>query len=153
MGNLSSWVASVHVGSVVVAIGGVSFILFILRPTALRLMEPPEAMRFMDAIQMRWRWVVWVSLSLLVITGFWMAWAFRGMTSLDVVLDTSYGRTLLVKSALAGLLMLIAMTLTLPVEGLAWFRRHQVGLIRLNLSLAAVIVLLASLLVRYGGVL
>jgi uncharacterized membrane protein len=152
MGNLSSWVAWVHVASVVVAIGGVTFILFVLRPTVLRLMEPPEAMRFMGAVQMRWRWVVWGSLSLLVITGFWMAWAFQGMTSLDVVLDTSYGRTLLLKSALAGLLMLIAMTLTLPMGGLAWFRRHQVGLIRFNLSLAAIIVLLASLLVRYGGI-
>ena len=46
----------------------------------------------------------------------------------------------------------IALALTLPVDGLAWFRRHQVGLIRFNLSLALVITLLASLMVRYGGI-
>ncbi|MDP6107301.1 MAG: hypothetical protein QGI33_02555, partial [Candidatus Brocadiia bacterium] len=68
------------------------------------------------------------------------------------VFDTSFGRTLLVKSALAGVLILIALALTLPVDGLAWFRRHQVGLIRFNLSLALVITLLASLMVRYGGI-
>ena len=153
MGNLSSWVAWIHIVSVVVPIGGVTFLLFVLRPTVMRVMEPPEAMRLMGAIQMRWRWVVWVALALWVITGFWMAWAFRGMTSLDAVFDTSFGRTLFVKSALAGILMLIALTLTLPLDGLAWFRRHQVGFIRFNLVLAVVIILLASLMVRYGGIL
>ncbi len=152
MGNLSSWIAWIHVVSVVVAIGGVTFLLFILRPTVMRVMEPPEAMRLMGAIQMRWRWVVWTALALWVVTGFWMAWGFRGMTSFDAVFDTSFGRTLLVKSALAGMLILIALALTLPVDGLAWFRRHQVGLIRFNLSLALVITLLASLMVRYGGI-
>ena len=122
-----------------------------LRPLALRTLEPPVAMRLMGAVQARFRWVQWGAILLFIATGIWSAVQFRGMTSLDALVDTAFGRTLLIKSALALLLFANALAVTLPLRSLAWFRQRQPTIIAINLALAAVIVLLASLMVRRGG--
>ena len=145
-------VAWLHVSAVVVGIGGAAFVLLVLRPLALKTLEPPVAMRLMGAIQARFRWIIWGVIATLVVTGLWNAIAFRGITSLDALLNTPFGRTLLVKSLLALLLFGGALSITLPVPWLAWFRQRQPQIMRMNLALAAIIVLLASLLVRHGGV-
>ena len=152
MGVLASIVAWLHIGAVVVAIGGATFVLFVLRPLALRILEPPVAMQLVGAIQARFRWVVWGAIIVLIVTGLWTSIAFRGVSSVEALFDTSFGRTLLVKSLLALALFAGVLAATLPLSWLAWFRQHQVGVMRFNLTVAAVVVLLATLLVRYGGV-
>jgi uncharacterized membrane protein len=148
---LSSLVAWVHIATVVVAIGGAAFVLLMLRPLALRTLEPPIAGRLMGAVQARFRWVQWAAIVLFIVTGIWSAVQFRGMTSLEAVFDTAFGRTLLVKSILALLLFANALAVTLPLRRLAWFRQRQPTIIAINLVLAAIIVLLASFMVRRGG--
>ncbi|MSQ41024.1 MAG: hypothetical protein EXR55_05085 [Dehalococcoidia bacterium] len=149
---LAGIVAWLHVVAVVVGIGGSAFVLFVLRPLALRTLEPPVAMRLMGAVQARFRWVIWGAILTFIVTGLWTAVAFRGMTSLDALFTTAFGRTLVVKSLLALLLFAGAFSVTLPVPWLAWFRQRQFYIMRMNLVLAAIIVLLATLLVRRGGV-
>ena len=148
----ASFVVWAHIAALVAAIGGSAFAFLILRPLALKTLEPPVAMRFMGALQQRFRWVVWGSILVFIVTGLWSSWAFCGITSLDALFDTSFGRTLAVKSLLAVILFASALSITLPLPGLAWFRQRQATIFWINVSLAAVIVLLASLMVRRGGV-
>ena len=151
MAEFASVMAWLHILAVVVAIGGSAFALIFLRPRALALMEPPEAMRLMGAVQMRFRWAVWTALVAFVVTGVYLAWEFRGVTTVDALFDSSFGRTLLVKSLLALVLFAGALSVTLPFAWLGWARQRQLVILRTNLVVAAVIVLLATFMVRSGG--
>ena len=152
MGVLASIVAWAHIGAVVVAVGGSAFVLFVLRPLVLRTMEPSVAMSLMGAVQLRFRWLIWGAILVLVVTGVWMAMEFRGITSLQALTHTSFGQTLVVKSLLSIVFFAGALSVTLPISWLASFRRHQVAIFRFNLLGAVVITLLATLMVRQGGV-
>ena len=145
-------VAGVHIGAVVAAIGGTAFVLFILRPVVLGTMPPPDAMRVMAAIQMRFRWVIWASISVLVVTGLYLASEFHGIRSFGDLWNGSFAKTLTIKSLLSLVLFGGALSVTLPLPWLAWFRQRQPVVMRTNLILAATIVVLASLMIRSGGV-
>ena len=149
---LASVAAWLHIAAVVVAIGGSAFALLILRPLAMRTLEPPAAMALMGAVQARFRWAIWGGIVVLILTGLWTSYSFRGVDNLEALTSTSFGRTLAVKSALSLLLFGVALSITLPWARLDWFRQRQVTFMRLNLALATVIVLLAALLVRRGGI-
>jgi len=151
MTTLAGIMAWLHIGAVVVAVGGGAFALLFLRPQALRVLEAPVAMRLMGAVQARFRWVVWAAIVVFVVTGLWLGWEFRRIRDVDALMDNSFGRTLLVKSVLALLLILIALAITLPWRRLGWFRQRQVPLQWANLVLAGAIVLLATFMVRRGG--
>ena len=146
---LASIVAWVHIVALVVAIGGAAFSLLVLRPLALRVLEPPVAMRLMGAVQARFRWVIWGGILTLIVTGLW-SMDIRNITSSDALFDTDFGRTLVVKSLLALLLFANALAITLPFSWLAWFRQRAPTIMWINLILAAIIVLVASLMVRRG---
>ena len=147
---LASIAVWMHIVALVVAIGGSAFTLLVLRPLALRVLEPPVAMRLMGAVQARFRWVVWVAILGLIVTGLWSSMEFRNITSLDALFDTDFGRTLFVKSLLSLLLFANALAITLPFSWLAWFRQRAPTIMWVNLVLAAIIVLFASLMVRRG---
>lgn len=150
---LSGVIAWVHIASVVLAIGGLAFVFLVLRPLALKTFEPPVAMSFLGEVMLRFRWVTWSAIALLIVTGVWMSWAFRGVTTVDALFASSFGRTLALKSLLAIVLFVNALGATLPLPTLPWFRRHAVAFFWINIMLAAVIILLASLMVRNGGLL
>ena len=151
MPTAASIMAWLHIMAVVVAVGGSAFALLMLRPTALTLMEPAEAMRLMGAVQARFRWTVWTAIAVFVVTGVYLAWEYRGIDSVDLLFDTTFGRTLFVKSVLAIVLFAGVLSVTLPVSWLAWFRQRQVTILRLNLAVATVIVLFATFMIRRGG--
>ena len=151
MGIVSSLVGWVHITAVVVVIGGSALVLLFLRPLALKTLEPPVAMGLMGALQMRFRWAIWGAILLLVVTGVWSAVAFRGMTSLDALFNTPFGQALLIKSVLAAVLFGNALAITLPLSWLGWFRKRAPTIMHINLVLATVIILVASFLVRRGG--
>ena len=143
--------AWLHIVAAVVAIGGTVFFLYYLRPQALALLEPPQAMQLMGAIGMRFRWAAWAALILFVVTGLYLAVEFRGITSVDALFDSSFGRTLLVKSALALVLFAGVLAVTLPFAWLGWARQRQATIGRTNIVVAALILLLAAFMVRAGG--
>ena len=151
MTTLASIVAWVHIVTVVVAIGGAAFMLLVLRPLAMRTLEPPVMGQLMGAVMARFRWVQWGAITIFVVTGVWMAVQFRGITSFDALFNNDFGRALFIKSMLALVLFANALAVTLPLSRLAWFRRRQPTIIAINLALAAIIVLLASFMVRGGG--
>ena len=147
----ASIMAWLHILAVVLAIGGSAFALLFLRPQVLKQLEPPQAMQLMGSVQARFRWVIWSAIVLFIVTGLWLSWEFRGVQSAELLFDTSFGRTLLVKSILALVLFANALAITLPWRRLAWFRQRQVTNMRANLLLGAAIVLLATFMVRAGG--
>ena len=151
MTTWASIMAWLHILAVVLAIGGSAYALLYLRPQAMKLLDPAQAMRLMGGVQARFRWVIWSSIVVFIVTGAWLAWEFRGIQNTDVLVNTSFGRTLLVKSVLALVLFANALAVTLPWRRLAWFRQRQVVIMRTNLLLAGVIVLLASFMLRHGG--
>lgn len=151
MNTTASIMAWLHILAAVIAIGGNAYGLLMLRPKAFQLLSREDAAKVMGAVALRFRWLVWTSMVVWVATGLWLATEFRGLRSVDLVLDTSAGRTLLVKSVLSVWLFANVLSITLPAKRLAWFRARQVRLIELNLALAAVIILLATFTVRSGG--
>ena len=142
-----------HIASVVVAVGGLAFAFLVLRPVALKAFEPPVAMGFIGEVILRFRWVTWSAIALLIVTWIWMSWAFRGVTTVDALFASSFGRTLAVKSRLAVAFFVNALGATIPLPTLPWFRQRTVPIFWINIMLAAVITLLASLMVRNGGLL
>lgn len=154
--TMTAWasiMAWLHVIAVVLAIGGSAFVLIFLRPQALKLLETPHAVRLMGGVQARFRWVMWGAIVVFIVTGVWLAWEFRGIRDVDALVSTSFGRTLLIKSILALVLFANALAITVPWRRLAWFRQRQVVIMQTNLLLAGVIVLLATFMVRRGGLL
>ena len=110
-------------------------------------------MSFLGQAMLRFRWVTWSAIALAIVTGVWMSWAFRGVTTVDALFASSFGRTLAVKSQLAVAFLVNALGATIPLPTLPWFRQRTVPIFWINIMLAAVITLLASLMVRNGGLL
>ena len=151
MAELASVMAWLHMVAVVVSVGGTGFVVFYLRPQAIAVLEPPQVGALMGAIAMRFRWAAWTALVVFVVTGLYLAVEFRGITSVDALFDTSIGRTLFVKSLLALLLFAGVLAGTLPLSWLGWARQRAVPIMRMNIVVAALIVLLAAFMVRAGG--
>ena len=151
MAGFASVMAWLHIVAVVVAVGGTVFVVFFLRPQAMAVVEPPQAGQLMGAIAMRFRWAAWTALVVFVVTGLYLAVELRGITTVDALFDSSFGRTLFVKSLLALVLFAGVLAGTLPFGWLGWARRRALPIMRMNIAVAALIVLLAAFMVRAGG--
>jgi putative copper export protein len=158
----------IHILSATVWVGGMFFLILVLIPV----LRKPELQGFFPAVfyqaGVRFRLVGWVSLILLIITGT-INLACRGYGFSDLltgrIFDGSFGRVLLQKLIIVGLVLLISIVHDFWIGPRASeiiredplsprgksFRRAAVMLGRLNFILALLVVLLAVLLVR-GGV-
>lgn len=133
-----------HVAAAVVLVGGMTFLSIALKPSA-RLLADADRKRLMDAVQERFKRVVYLCFAVLAASGFynWMllADAYRGLGPRA--------------NAVIGIKVLLA----LIAFAIIWSR--SIGLLKLpgkachliNLHLAAIIILLAGLLRywRQGG--
>ena len=137
LAGIISWL---HISAAVFTVGGITFILLTLRPATMAALEPPTVGKLMGQIALRFRWVVW------------LAMVYRGLTGPSDAMTTSYGRTLLIKALLSLVLFASALLTTLPMKRLAWFRARALTFQRLNAALAFIIILLATLMVRAGGI-
>ena len=152
MAEFASVMAWLHIMAVVVAVGATVFVVFFLRPKAMAVLEPPQVGALMGAIGLRVRWVAWSAVAIFIVTGLYLAVELRGITSVDALFDTSFGRTLFVKSLLALLLFAGVFAGTLPLSWLAWARQRAIPIMRMNIVVATLIVLLAAFMVRSGGI-
>ena len=152
MAEFASVMAWLHIMAVVVAVGATVFVVFFLRPKAMAVLEPPQVGALMGAIGLRVRWVAWSAIAIFIVTGLYLAVELRGITSVDALFDTSFGRTLFVKSLLALLLFAGVFAGTLPLSWLAWARQRAIPIMRMNIVVATIIVLLAAFMVRSGGI-
>lgn len=69
----------IHLLSVVVWVGGMFFAYMALRPAAVEVLQPPERLRLWDRTFHRFFKWVWLSIGLLVLTGFYMIHLIGGL--------------------------------------------------------------------------
>ena len=66
------WVKFLHLGAGIVWLGGMALIILALRPVAIQLLQAPERLRLMSDVLSRFFFMVWISIALILATGFWM---------------------------------------------------------------------------------
>lgn len=161
---LSVWT---HILAVTVWLGGMFFLVLVMVPATRRLEERSTAARLISWTGKRFRWIGWISLSLLLLTGAFNL-AYRGYTWADLwsgaLFNGFFGRTLGVKLLLVAVVFGLSALHDFVIgprasqrarrkpgspEALR-YRRAASWMGRLNLLLALVIVLLGVMMVRGG---
>jgi uncharacterized membrane protein len=66
------WFKFFHLAAGIVWLGGMALVILALRPVAIARMAPPERLSLMCAVLSRFFAMVWVSIVLILATGFWM---------------------------------------------------------------------------------
>jgi uncharacterized membrane protein len=142
--SVSLWL---HIAAVVLAIGGTSFVLFVLGPTLRRL--PGEAQQQIFAgIRTRFFPIVWGCIAVILLSGLAAAGSLQVLRP-QVLFGTTYGWLLTTKILLALIVFTCALLITLPNEGLARFRARATQYQRMIVSIAVIIILIATFL-RYA---
>jgi len=136
-----------HIAAVVLAIGGTSFVLFVLGPTLRRV--PGEAQQQIFAgIRTRFFPIVWGCIAVILLSGLAAAGSLQVLRP-QVLFGTTYGWLLTTKILLALILFTCALLITLPNEGLARFRARATQYQRMIVTIAVIIILIATSL-RYA---
>lgn len=72
--NAQSMLLFLHIGAVVVWVGGMFFAYFCLRPTALQLFDPAQRLRLWHAVLSRFFAWVWAAVIVIAVSGVLMFW-------------------------------------------------------------------------------
>ena len=138
MSTLLQWI---HVSAAVIGVGGMAFILFILTP-AMRVLDAERREPFLRAVRQRFRWISWSVIILLIGSGVYNA---------SLVWEAPWGRYwswLTIKIALAMVVFLVVLCLTLPLKVLAPFRERRNVWLSLAFALALGVILISAYLRR-----
>jgi uncharacterized membrane protein len=137
--TLMQWL---HLGAVIVAVGGVAFARFVLLPTAATL-SPEQRAPFMAKVGGRFNPILWIAIGVILVSGL-----YNMVSSLQAGVDSRYQAVLTVKVLLALVLFTIAFLITLPFPSLAGIQKQRPRWLLVNLALATIIVLLSAALRR-----
>ena len=66
------WFKFLHLAAAIVWMGGMALVILALRPVVIARMAPPERLALMSAVLSRFFAMVWISIALILGTGFWM---------------------------------------------------------------------------------
>jgi uncharacterized membrane protein len=66
------WLKFFHLAAGVVWLGGMALVILALRPVVIARMAPPERLALMSEVLGRFFFMVWLSITLLLASGFWM---------------------------------------------------------------------------------
>ena len=66
------WIKFLHLGAGVIWLGGMTLLVFVLRPVVVRRMAAPERLTLMSDVLSRFFRIVWFSIVLLWASGFWI---------------------------------------------------------------------------------
>ena len=66
------WFKFLHLGAGIVWLGGMGLVVLALRPVAIQRLPPPERLALMSDVLSRFFVMVWISIALILVTGFWM---------------------------------------------------------------------------------
>lgn len=66
------WFKFFHLGAGAVWLGGMALIILALRPVVIAQMAPPERLALLSSVLSRFFVMVWISIALILISGFWM---------------------------------------------------------------------------------
>lgn len=124
----------VHILGVVIAIGGMHYVMTVLMPVAKK-MGPPTGPQVMEATSKKFHVLVWISIALLILSGLHLTFA-KGY------LKTDRATLLLLKIGLALVIFAISLGLSLPVPALANLRKNKALFLRVNVVLAMVVIFL-----------
>lgn len=137
--TLMQWL---HLGAVIIGVGGVAFARFVLIPAAAAL-PPEQRAPFMARIGARFNPILWAAIGVILVSGL-----YNMVSSLQAGVDARYQAVLGVKVLLALVLFTVAFLITLPLPGLAGMQKQRPRWLLLNLALATLIVLLSAALRR-----
>ncbi|TAK21852.1 MAG: copper resistance protein CopD [Chloroflexota bacterium] len=100
---------TLHILAAMVWIGGMLFLALVIVP-ATRGLPPRERARFFDIVGRRFRFVGWISVGVLIVTGTLNA-GLRGITwdviASGAIVSSSYGQTLLAKLAVVAVMLVV----------------------------------------------
>jgi uncharacterized membrane protein len=138
MSTIIQWI---HVGSAVIGVGGVGFMIVVLLPS-LGVLGAEQRDQLVRTVMGRFRWVSWTVIVLLLVSGLY---------NVRLVWEAPWGtywELLTAKIILALVVFAISLALTLPLSFLQGFRaRRRVWLI-LAFGLAMVVILISAYLRR-----
>jgi uncharacterized membrane protein len=66
------WIKFFHLSAGIVWLGGMALVILALRPVAIQRLQPPERLRLMSGVLSRFFAMVWLSIALILTSGFWM---------------------------------------------------------------------------------
>jgi uncharacterized membrane protein len=66
------WFKFLHLSAGIVWLGGMALVILALRPVALKSLAPPERLTLMSGVLSRFFSMVWLSIALILTSGFWM---------------------------------------------------------------------------------
>ena len=66
------WIKFFHLAAAIVWMGGMALVILALRPVVIAQMAPPERLALMAGVLSRFFAMVWVSIALILASGFWM---------------------------------------------------------------------------------
>ncbi|MGH9452815.1 MAG: hypothetical protein ACRD2O_02470 [Terriglobia bacterium] len=138
---LSTIMQWIHLSAAVVGVGGMAFLVVILFP-ALRQAEPAQREALVRSVLKRFRWATWTVIVLLIASGVY---------NMSLVWEAPWGiywKMLTLKIVLALVVFLIALSLTVPLKILNWFRMRREKWLAIALGLGMVVILISAYLRR-----
>ncbi len=144
---VSRWI---HIGAAIVAIGGVTFLRFVLLPGAKRALNSNADERLREAVRARWVRLVHACIALLLLTG---TFNFVMLALLPKIDPIPYHAIFGVKLLAALLVFFVSIALTGRSPGFEKMRQSSGKWLSITVALAALIVLLSGVLsqVRMTG--
>ncbi len=136
--TLMQWI---HLSAAALAVGGIAFVVLVLMP-ALAEAEPSQRDLLLAATVSRFRWVVWTTIALLLVSGIY---------NTSLVWEAPWGaywRLLTLKIVLAFAVFFVTLCLTLPLKFLERFRLRRRLWMTVALALAGAIILISAYLRR-----
>jgi len=125
----------VHVLAVVLAVGGMHYVMTVLMPVA-KQMGPPGGPQLMERASKKFHVIVWIAIVLLLLSGLHLLFA-RGWLGRP---DTR--GLMLLKIGLALAVFAISLGLSLPLPALANFQKKRALFLRVNVVLAMIVIFL-----------
>lgn len=143
-----------HVGSVVLMIGGFFFLRVVLLPAA-KVLPDARKTQLIDAAFRRFRVIVWISLITILVSGVYNFITFLIATSNQTVTDpklapdySMYIVVLGVKFLIVTLIFILGIALTFPYPVYAPIQKHPAPWLNLTLILSLIVIFLSTYLRR-----
>jgi uncharacterized membrane protein len=132
----------VHVTAGVMAVGGMAFLLFVVTPK-LGDLEPAQRDRLIKQVLARFRWVLWPSMAVLLLSGLYSV--------REYYWEVAWGKSwelLTIKIVLACIVFVIALGLTLPFKLFDWVRARRQAWLAIAVGLAVAVIFISAYLRR-----
>jgi len=139
---MSTFLQWVHVTAVVVSVGGLAFLLIVLTP-GIGDLQPEQRERLSKQVTERFRWVLWTSMALILLSGLYNIREFYW--------EVAWGKSwelLTVKIVLACVVFAIALAVTLPFKLFDWVRARRQIWLAIAVGISVVVIFISAYLRR-----